>query len=173
MKVAILGATSFLAGRCAAQLAQHGHQLIPFARRNPESHCRTLANAPVLPLDFETIGQSLVGEIMRCDAVINCVGAGVQPNRREATSSIWQANAFAPIALIEQLADAGYRGKLITFGSYFELGELNAAPHWTKRSSLRAVPRSRMPIAGQNEHSRAMLPIVMCAVSRFTTCIAS
>lgn len=126
MRIAILAATSFLAGRCAARLATHGHEVVPFARRVPRSQLDVLRVSAIRPLDLSKITGPLLDETLQCDAIVNCIGAGVQPNHREQTPTIWQANAFAPIELLEQLADAGYRGKVITFGSYFELGELNA-----------------------------------------------
>lgn len=154
MKVAILGATSFLAGRCATQLTFRGHEVLPFARHIPANHDGVLWGHRVRPLIIENIGNSLLDEFLRCDAVINCIGGGVQPNHRENSSSIWEANSFAPIMLIEKLAEAGYQGKLITFGSYFELGENNA-----------------MRLLGEDEFivSRAPLPNAYCRSKRSLT----
>lgn len=125
MKVAILGATSFLAGRCATHLARRDHEVVPFTRpnkkKNEVQHDRIARSINIANLD-----QHFLADIVQFDVIVNCIGAGVQPNHAETTSSIWQANAFGPIRLIELLAESEYRGKLITFGSYFELGEINA-----------------------------------------------
>lgn len=125
MKVAILGATSFLARRCATHLARRGHEVVPFVRPNGERN-EVQHDQLARPIDIANLDQSFLDDVVQLDAIVNCIGAGVQPNHAETTSSIWQANAFAPIRLIELLAERGYQGKLITFGSYFELGEINA-----------------------------------------------
>lgn len=162
MKVAILGATSFLARRCATHLARRGHEVIPFTRPNARKN-EVQHDQLAQTIDIANLGKSFLYDLMQFDAIVNCIGAGVQPNHAETTSSIWQANAFAPISLIELLAECVYRGKLITFGSYFELGEINAR-HLLDEEEFLA---SRAPLP--NAYCRSKRALTRYAADRHAT----
>ena len=73
---------------------------------------------PEQPLNYDTL--------LTSDLIIYCAGAGVQSSKKYPASLIYDVNAFEPIRIINALTAAAYTGKIVTFGSYFEIGNNNA-----------------------------------------------
>ena len=57
------------------------------------------------------------------DIVIYAIGAGIQSNLNEGPDLIYALNLSMPIAICNKLKTLNYKGVIVTFGSYFELGE--------------------------------------------------
>lgn len=113
LKVAILGGSSFLGREIIKQAKMADLQLVQVGRKS------------LLKYDFPEISFARsfdMVSLIDCDLIVNCLGAGIQPRHTDTSSDIFELNAFEPIRLINRLHDAGYKGKLITFGSYFEIG---------------------------------------------------
>lgn len=56
------------------------------------------------------------------DVIVNCLAAGVQSGVETTFPALLEANALWPMRLALELEQTGFRGTLVTFGSYFELG---------------------------------------------------
>lgn len=59
------------------------------------------------------------------DYIFYLAGKGVQSTMFEPSAELYQVNAFFPIKLILFLKENSFKGKIITFGSYFEVGNCN------------------------------------------------
>lgn len=116
-QISIIGASSFIARSISNRLhSLHPDiKLIEYGRAGFD-HQFSLPGHGVENLDIEAL--------LRSQAVIYCAGAGVQPGPAPGDDILEQVNATQPIALIESLIEGGYEGQVITFGSYFELGEI-------------------------------------------------
>lgn len=123
MNIAIIGASSFLAKDLTAVLSsQDDFKLKLYSRsdiRTNKHHQWIPFNFPAQPLNYEL----LLGQ----DVIFYCAGAGIQPRHEDDNQLIYEMNAFEPIRLISGLKDLNYHGKIICFGSYFEIGNLPSA----------------------------------------------
>jgi hypothetical protein len=84
-----------------------------------------------------------VEKILDSDIIIYTCGAGIQSNRNEPFQDIYYLNTFFPIKLYKELELHNYKGKVITFGSYFEYGSNLEQKKLTERDilcSLNPVP---------------------------------
>jgi len=116
-KVVIIGANSFLGRNLIEELRQSSFDLTLFARNQADSfkdYAFEIFNYPQNPLDFN--------KVIKADVIIYAVGAGVQASLKESSELIFQLNAFLPISLLNFLQENKFQGKIVTFGSYFELG---------------------------------------------------
>lgn len=118
MKIAIIGATSFLGKTLISELKEGKHDLYLFSRVNSFDWMPSLSwtcyDYPSTPLNYATLTSF--------DVIYYCAGAGIQPKHQDNTAQIYELNAFEPIRLATALKELKYTGKLITFGSYFEIG---------------------------------------------------
>lgn len=123
-RIAIIGASSFLAHAITDELGKNpDHDLTLYIQKlitdNKDTFHRTrLYDFPRARLEEEEI-EFLSGQ----NVIIFCAGAGVQPDHEESSETIYEINAFEPVRLINQLERVGFTGQLITFGSYFEIGQ--------------------------------------------------
>ncbi len=130
-RIAIIGANSFLAGYIIKQLDSTAHHLHLYGRRpistvNP--HSFSYFSYPDGPLSFE--------ELLSCETIIYTAGAGIQSNVPASNDAVFQVNAFLPVSLIQYLQDNKYEGQVITFGSYFEIGNSPAEKFYTEAEYL-------------------------------------
>jgi nucleoside-diphosphate-sugar epimerase len=58
------------------------------------------------------------------DVIIYAAGAGIQPDANADNATIFNLNLFEPARLVQRLSTSGFKGQLMTFGSYFETGIL-------------------------------------------------
>lgn len=115
-KIAIIGATSFL-GKTLIPTLREEHELIGLSR---SSHALR-EDIGYLPYDYPQ--KPLPLEVLStCDVIFYCAGAGIQPGHQDEVAQIYEMNALEPIRLFNQLRVREYKGKLVTFGSYFEIG---------------------------------------------------
>lgn len=118
MKIAIIGATSFLGKTLISELKEHVEQLHLFSRTNSFEIMPQLQwfcyDVPTALLDYP--------QLLNYDIIFYCAGAGIQPKHQDSAQQIYQLNAFEPILLITKLKELDYQGKVVTFGSYFEIG---------------------------------------------------
>jgi nucleoside-diphosphate-sugar epimerase len=104
-KLAVLGGSSFLAQHLAEQSVAHKISL--FSRRGP------------LVFDYPRIVPDM-SQLAGHDAIVLTAAAGVQGARKDDSFGI---NTFFPIQLVHELETVNFKGTLITFGSYFEIGD--------------------------------------------------
>ena len=116
MKIAIVGSNSFLANEIvnSTRFANHHFVLYGINNQRPSSDF-IFFKYPEAPLDIESL--------LQADVIIYCAGAGIQSNLNEDVELIYELNSFLPIRMFNYLNSKNYTGKVITFGSYFEIGE--------------------------------------------------
>lgn len=120
MNIAIIGASSFLAKDLTAVLSSKDELKLKLYSR---SDIRTNKQHQWIPFNFPA--QLLDNEqLLSQDVIFYCAGAGIQPRHQDNNQLIYEMNAFEPIRLISRLKDLNYNGKIICFGSYFEIGNL-------------------------------------------------
>lgn len=129
MNIAIIGATSFLGKTLISELKESSHELHLFSRTNSFNLMPSLKwspyNYPSIPLDYELL--------INFDIIYYCAGAGIQPKHQNSNQEIYELNAFEPIRLATALKDGNYQGKLVTFGSYFEIGNHTEERAYTEK----------------------------------------
>lgn len=118
MKVSILGTNGFLSNAIARYANEHDWHLDMYGLAAPSKltydhyyHVNLLDGN----LDCTTMLDS--------DMIVYAIGAGIQSNLNEGVDLIYSLNVTLPIAICNQLKALEYQGVVVTFGSYFELGE--------------------------------------------------
>lgn len=116
MKVAILGAHSFLAQSVIRQLhANASWEVVLYGNYTEENDHQKYYRIPENSPDAAVLSGF--------DAIIYCAGAGVQSNKKYPKNIIYEVNAFEPVRMMNLLSESNFSGKFITFGSYFEIGD--------------------------------------------------
>lgn len=140
MKISIIGASSFLGQTLIESLATSTAELYLYSRNNKfeDKQGKWIAyNYPKQVLNYDQLSESSV--------IFYCAGAGIQPKHEDDNSLIYEMNAFEPIRLATALQERGYTGKLITFGSYFEIGNQTQEKLYTETelvSHLNPLPNA-------------------------------
>lgn len=117
MKISIIGASSFLGQTLIDSLSDTKQDLYLYSRTNKFEDKQakwTAYNYPNQRLNYDQLSESSV--------IFYCAGAGIQPKHQDDNNLIYEMNGFEPIRLGTALQELGYTGKLVTFGSYFEIG---------------------------------------------------
>ena len=84
-----------------------------------------------------------VNELCRADIIVYAIGAGIQSNLKEGNDLIYNLNVTAPVRICNTLKANGYKGKFVTFGSFFEMGETAEERFFTEediQTSLAVAP---------------------------------
>lgn len=118
-KIAILGSNSFLAKNLIQKISE-GNEMYLYGR-NVEVNNKSLPLISYFNFDYPTLTLDL-NLLLEYDVIIYTAGVGVQSNNRPANLLLYQVNLFLPIEIVSFLNDNKYKGKFITFGSYFEIG---------------------------------------------------
>jgi nucleoside-diphosphate-sugar epimerase len=138
MKVAIVGSNSFLAEYIIRILVRHNIEPALYGTTSSIEFPLleyTAFKFPEQPIDYK--------DLLEYDAVIYTAGAGIQANLNETTEIIYELNSFLPIRLATMLSVNNFKGKLITFGSYFEIGNETTERYYSENeviSSVKKVP---------------------------------
>lgn len=117
MKIAIIGANSFLATYVISELHKEVFDLTLFGVRTIEKYSSyefVIFSFPDSIFDYSLL--------LDHDAIVYTAGAGIQANLKESAELVYELNAFTPIKIINYLNENNFKGKFITFGSYFEIG---------------------------------------------------
>ncbi|MCP4440189.1 MAG: NAD(P)-dependent oxidoreductase [Aureispira sp.] len=140
MKISIIGATSFLGQTLINQLQATSHELCLYSRTNKFEDIEAKwveYSYPNQPLDYDQLAESSV--------IFYCAGAGIQPKHGDSDALIYEMNAFEPIRLLSAMQERSYQGKVITFGSYFEIGNQQEEHLYTEGelvSHLNSLPNA-------------------------------
>lgn len=122
-RIAIIGCNSFLASHLISRFAT-GHKLYLYGRNYKSSTIYQdnityiKFNYPEIVLDFNLL--------LNYDIIIYTAAAGVQSHLNESGLIIYEVNFYLPLKIVCFLNDKRYKGKLITFGTYFEIGKNDA-----------------------------------------------
>lgn len=127
MKVVLIGSNGFLANQIGKYCNESNFELIVYGKSKPIHY-----------LYNEYINIDLLNElpeidkILSYDIIIYAVGGGVQFHLKEHLNNIYTLNLQIPIFLYRSLQEYNYQGTVITFGSYFEIGENNEFKKFTE-----------------------------------------
>lgn len=131
MKITILGTNGFLSTAIAKYANQVGWTLDMYGRDEPQNHTFDKfyqVNLMESELDCSTLIDS--------DIIIYAIGAGIQANLQEGFNLIYNLNVTVPVTICNKLKETGYKGRLVTFGSYFEMGETQDKHFFTEEDIL-------------------------------------
>ena len=104
--------------------------------------------------DFRLPEQELEFEgLLKSDTILYCAGAGVQSSKRYASTLLYEVNLFEPIRLLLRLEEDGFKGKVITFGSYFEIGNNKDTKSYLEKD----VIYSQLALANEYSRSKRLL----------------
>lgn len=134
MRVSIIGSNGFLSTAIAKFCNDKGWNLNVFGLSEPDQHQYDhfyRINLMQEELDVNTLLDSSI--------IIYAAGAGIQSNLRDDSSLIFRLNVIAPVAVCNNLKNRGYKGILVTFGSYFEIGEVDTEKAFSEEDILSAI----------------------------------
>lgn len=117
MKISVLGTNGLLSTNIGKFCNINGFELDMYGLEKPYSHSYTnyfKINLLRDDLNFNRLKDS--------DLIIYAVGAGIQSNLKENTDLIFNLNVTIPIMICNHLNQAEFKGRFVTFGSYFEIG---------------------------------------------------
>lgn len=138
MNVTILGTNGFLSRAIALYCNEKGYPIEMYGLDEPkghEYHSFHEVNLMTDKLNME--------ELCKSDIIVYAIGAGIQSNLKEGNDLIYNLNVTAPVRICNVLKASSYKGKFITFGSYFEMGETKEARFFTEediQTSLAVAP---------------------------------
>lgn len=131
MKISILGTKGFLSTSIAKYVNQAGWLLDMYGLEEPVEHTFekfhkvNLMNAE---LDYYSLIDS--------DLIIYSIGAGIQANLKESYNLIYNLNVTIPVSICNKLKELDYKGRFVTFGSVFEIGETTEERFFTEEEIL-------------------------------------
>src|ERR1017187_3014790 len=117
-QIGILGADSFLAKAIIDKLSLNPDYSIYLFNRSVENKPEVFSHSyyHIPSTDIRT------SSLIEFDVLIYCASAGLQPGNNDSEELINEVNYNEPARIINYLIEKNYKGKLITFGSYFEIG---------------------------------------------------
>lgn len=138
MKISILGTNGFLSTAIAKYANEAGWNLDMYGLDEPRSHkYDNFYKVNLMDTALDCSG------LLASEIIIYAIGAGIQSNLKEGNDLIYNLNVTVPVRICNALKAAGYRGKFITFGSVFEMGETTEERFFTEediQTSLAVAP---------------------------------
>lgn len=131
MKISILGTNGFLSTAIAKYANELGWNLDMYGLGAPVGHKYDnfyKINLMDAELDYSSLTDS--------DLIIYAIGAGIQANLKESFNLIYNLNVTAPVTICNKLKELDYRGRFVTFGSVFEMGETTEERFFTEEDIL-------------------------------------
>lgn len=117
-RICIIGSNGFLSNAIAKYATIQGWPLTIMGR-NPNNEIKKDAFVKIdlmcNNIDYDILTSS--------EVVIYAAGAGIQSNLGETKEQIFKLNTFVPTTICNNLVSCNYKGTLISFGSFFEMGE--------------------------------------------------
>ena len=118
MKYSILGTNGFLSTAIARYCNNKGYELDMYGLDKPTEHkYDNFYKVNLMDTDLDC------SKLLSSDVVIYAIGAGIQSNLKENYNLIYNLNVTAPVLICNKLKELDYKGRFITFGSVFEIGE--------------------------------------------------
>lgn len=138
MKISILGTNGFLSTAIAKYANEAGWDLDMYGLDEPRSHkYDNFYKVNLMNAELDCSG------LLASDIIIYAIGAGIQSNLKEGNDLIYNLNVTVPVRICNALKAEEYKGKFITFGSVFEMGETTEERFFTEediQTSLAVAP---------------------------------
>lgn len=134
MKISILGCNGFLSTAIAKYANNNDWLLDMYGLDEPHGHPFHKfhkVNLMDTELDCSTLLDS--------DIVVYAIGAGIQSNLKEGYNLIYNLNVTTPVTICNKLKELDFKGVLVTFGSFFEMGETQEEHLFTENEVLRST----------------------------------
>jgi nucleoside-diphosphate-sugar epimerase len=120
MNICVIGSTGFLGKNIIEYALKNNFEILIIGREKPS--IQTVRNIKFIKLNL--IESFLPSIILDYQLIFYCAGVGINPSEDQKLNDINEINTFIPIKLAKFLDKNKYKGKLITFGSYFEIGNV-------------------------------------------------
>jgi nucleoside-diphosphate-sugar epimerase len=139
MNVSVIGAAGFLGLALREYLQDTQHRVQAFSKK------------PIVGFQNEVLVEADVTrdfpyeKLLQHDIVFYCAGIGVQSGVATDKKELYLVNTYFPIALTQYLEENNFKGTLVTFGSYFEIGNNDRDKKFTEEEvvfSKYAVPNA-------------------------------
>ena len=131
MKISILGTNGFLSTAIANYANEAGWNLDMYGLDEPVSHnYDNFYKVNLMDAELDCSG------LVDSDIIIYAIGAGIQANLKEGFNLIYNLNVTAPVTICNKLKELGYKGRFVTFGSVFEMGETREERFFTEEDVL-------------------------------------
>ena len=134
MKISILGTNGFLSTAIAKFANQGLWKLDMYGLDAPMGHAYDnfyKVNLMDAELDYSNLLDS--------DLIVYAIGAGIQANLKEGANIIYSLNVTVPVTICNKLKELDYRGRFVTFGSVFEMGETNETHFFNEEEILTSL----------------------------------
>jgi nucleoside-diphosphate-sugar epimerase len=148
MKVAIIGSNSFLANYIIREFISIHIKPELFGMSPSLEYPELSFNLFKFP-----DAQINMDELLAFDIIIYTAGAGIQSNLKESIEIVYELNSFYPIKIFNFLSENHFHGKVITFGSYFEIGNETEEIYYTEMD----VALSKNYLSNQYASSKRIL----------------
>ena len=122
MRIALIGCNSLLAGYLIERFLTEPAVNLLLLSRQPPPASRLDARCQFQRFDYPTVPLR-IAELLGCDAIIYCAAGGVQAGETITPAATTDINYEVPAGLFSALVQHQYRGRWVSFGTYFELGE--------------------------------------------------
>ena len=131
MKISILGSNGFLSTAIAKYANQKGWTLDMYGLDEPQGHMYDkFVQCNLMDAELDC------SPLLNSDIVVYAIGAGIQANLKEGFNLIYNLNVTAPVTICNKLKELDYKGVVVTFGSYFEMGETKEEKFFTEGDVL-------------------------------------
>lgn len=131
MKIAILGTNGFLSTAIAKYANTQGWNLDMYGLDEPVGHkYDTFHKVNLMDAELDCCG------LLENDIIVYAIGAGIQSNLKEGYNLIYNLNVTAPVTICNKLKELNYKGRFVTLGSVFEMGETKEERYFTEEDVL-------------------------------------
>lgn len=131
MKIAILGTNGFLSTAIAKYANTNGWSLDMYGLDEPIGHkYDNFYKVNLMDSEIDCSG------LLTSDLIVYAIGAGIQSNLKEGYNLIYNLNVTAPVTICNKLKELDYKGRFVTFGSVFEMGETKEERFFTEKDVL-------------------------------------
>lgn len=131
MKYSILGTNGFLSTAIAKYCNAKGYELDMYGLDEPLGHrYDNFYKVNLMDAELDCSG------LMDSDIIVYAIGAGIQANLKEGFNLIYNLNVTAPVTICNKLKELDYKGRFVTFGSVFEMGETKEERFFTEEDVL-------------------------------------
>jgi len=186
MNISVIGAGGFLATGLRKYLDGSVNAVQAFSK-NPVA-----AFAKETFVEADITGSFPYEKLLHEDLIFYCAGKGVQSGIAYDKEELFFVNTYFPIKLAGYLTENNFKGVLVTFGSYFEIGNNSSDKKFTEKDivfSMHEVPNDYcvskrlftkyiydgkmgvrylhfiLPtIYGENENSNRLIPYIVNAI---------
>lgn len=131
MKISVLGCNGFLSTAIAKYANKKEWTLDMYGLDEPLGHSYyrfVKCNLMDAELDCTPLLDS--------DIIVYAIGAGIQSNLKEGFNLIYNLNVTAPVAICNKLKELDFKGRFVTFGSVFEMGETKESHPFSENEVL-------------------------------------